>query len=51
MLRKLKPIQPYCLPFGGWAVKHVPARVLMILVGVLVIGLSAWQLARTLKWV
>jgi uncharacterized protein len=38
-------------PFGGWAVKHVPARLLMIMVGVLVIALAAWQLARTFKLV
>jgi len=38
-------------PLGGWAVKRVPARVLMILVGVLVIVLAAWQLARTFKLV
>jgi uncharacterized membrane protein YfcA len=38
-------------PFGGWAVKHVPARALMIGVGCVVIALSLWQLARTLKLV
>ena len=38
-------------PFGGWAVKRVPARVLMILVGVLVITLATWQIARTFKLV
>src|SRR4051794_950970 len=38
-------------PFGGWAVKHVPARVLMIAVGVLVVALAAWQIARTFKLV
>ncbi len=38
-------------PFGGWAVKHVPARGLMIGVGCVVIALSLWQLARTLKLV
>src|SRR5947209_8056870 len=38
-------------PLGGWAVKHIPARVLMVAVGCLVIALSAWQIARTLKWV
>ena len=36
-------------PFGGWAVKRLPPRVLMTMVGILVISLSAWQLARTLK--
>jgi uncharacterized membrane protein YfcA len=35
-------------PLGGWAVKHIPARVLMIAVGCLVIGLSCWQIARAL---
>jgi uncharacterized membrane protein YfcA len=38
-------------PFGGWAVQRVPARVLMILVGVLVITLATWQIARTFKLV
>ncbi|MEA2871860.1 MAG: uncharacterized protein QOH67_1836 [Hyphomicrobiales bacterium] len=38
-------------PFGGWAVKHIPARALMIAVGCLVIGLSLWQIARALKLV
>jgi hypothetical protein len=33
-------------PFGGWAVKHVPARTLMILVGLLVVALASWQIAR-----
>ena len=36
-------------PLGGWAVKHIPARALMVAVGCLVIALSAWQIARTLK--
>jgi uncharacterized membrane protein YfcA len=36
-------------PVGGWAVKLIPARALMIAVGCLVIGLSAWQLVRWLK--
>jgi uncharacterized membrane protein YfcA len=38
-------------PLGGWAVKHIPARALMIAVGCLVIGLSLWQIARALKLV
>ena len=38
-------------PFGGWAVKHIPARVLMALVGALVVMLALWQLARTFKLV
>jgi uncharacterized membrane protein YfcA len=38
-------------PLGGWAVKHIPARALMIAVGVLVIAISAWQFARIVKLV
>ena len=38
-------------PLGGFAVKHIPTRPLMILVGCLVIGLSLWQIARALKFV
>ena len=38
-------------PLGGWAVKHISARVLMIAVGCLVIALSAWQIVRALKLV
>ena len=33
-------------PFGGWMAKHVKARVLMTLVGVIVILLAVFQLAR-----
>jgi uncharacterized protein len=33
-------------PFGGWVVKHVQVYVLMTMVGLLVIALSLWQLAR-----
>src|SRR5207342_2974950 len=36
-------------PLGGWAVKHVSPRVLMVAVGCLVIALSCWQFARTFK--
>jgi uncharacterized membrane protein YfcA len=36
-------------PFGGWAVKRLPPRVLMTMVGILVVSLAAWQLARTFK--
>lgn len=36
-------------PLGGWAVKRLPARVLMTLVGILVVSLSAWQLVRVFK--
>ena len=38
-------------PLGGWAVKRIPARVLMVAVGCLVLGLSLWQIARAMKWV
>jgi uncharacterized membrane protein YfcA len=38
-------------PLGGWAVKHVPARALMIAVGILVMALAGWQLARAFKLV
>jgi uncharacterized membrane protein YfcA len=38
-------------PFSGWAVKKVPARPLMIGVGVLVTVLACWQLARAFKLV
>jgi uncharacterized protein len=38
-------------PLGGWAVKRIPARVLMVAVGCLVIALSLWQIARALKLV
>jgi uncharacterized membrane protein YfcA len=33
-------------PFGGWAVTRIKPRLLMTLVGVVVIALAAWQLAR-----
>src|SRR5215471_3899251 len=33
-------------PVGGWAVKHVPARALMIAVGTLIVTLSVFQLLR-----
>jgi hypothetical protein len=33
-------------PLGGWAVKRVPAHLLMRAVGVLIVLLSVWQLAR-----
>ena len=38
-------------PLGGWAVKRIPPRPLMIAVGCLVIALSLWQLARAFKLV
>jgi uncharacterized membrane protein YfcA len=36
-------------PFGGWAVKHIPRRPLMIMVAVLVIALAAFQIIRAFK--
>lgn len=33
-------------PVGGWAVKHVKARQLMVAVGTLIVTLSFWQLLR-----
>jgi uncharacterized membrane protein YfcA len=36
-------------PFGGWAVKHVPARALMMGVGVLIVTLSIVQLLRAFR--
>lgn len=38
-------------PLAGWAVKHLPARALMISVGALVMGLASWQLARAFRLV
>jgi uncharacterized membrane protein YfcA len=38
-------------PFGGYVVKRISARTLMILVGGLIVALSAWQVARWLKMV
>jgi uncharacterized membrane protein YfcA len=38
-------------PFGGWAVKHISARVLMTAVGTLIVALSIWQLGRAFKLV
>jgi uncharacterized protein len=36
-------------PIGGWAVKHVTARYLMIGVGALIVALSFWQLLRVFR--
>jgi uncharacterized protein len=36
-------------PLGGWAVKHIPARVLMVAVGALISVLSVIQLARAFR--
>ncbi len=38
-------------PFGGWLVKRIPARGLMLAVGSLIVVLSLWQIARTLRLV
>ena len=35
-------------PLGGWVVKYVSARMLMIGVGFLILALSSWQLIRAL---
>ena len=36
-------------PFGGYVVKRISPRMLMILVGSLIVALSLWQIARWLK--
>jgi uncharacterized membrane protein YfcA len=36
-------------PFGGYVVKRISPRALMILVGTLIVALSLWQIARWLK--
>jgi uncharacterized protein len=36
-------------PFGGWALKHMPARALMMAVGALIVALSLWQLLRAFE--
>jgi uncharacterized membrane protein YfcA len=36
-------------PFGGWAVKRVAPRTLMIAVGTLIVVLSIWQLLRAFR--
>jgi uncharacterized membrane protein YfcA len=36
-------------PLGGWAVKRISARALMLAVGVLIVGLSTVQLGRAFK--
>jgi uncharacterized membrane protein YfcA len=38
-------------PIGGWAVKRLPARALMVTVGLLIVALSVWQLLRALRWI
>jgi hypothetical protein len=36
-------------PLGGWAVKHVPPRALMVAVGGVIVILSVWQLSRVFQ--
>jgi uncharacterized membrane protein YfcA len=36
-------------PLGGWAVRHIPAQMLMTAIGLLIFGLSVWQLIRGFK--
>jgi uncharacterized membrane protein YfcA len=36
-------------PFGGYVVKRISARMLMIMVGTLIVALSAWQIARWMR--
>jgi uncharacterized membrane protein YfcA len=53
-LRELVPLALGGLlaaPLGGWVVKRVPARALMTVVGLLVVALAAWQIARALRLV
>src|ERR671934_246474 len=38
-------------PFGGWAVKHIWPRTLMVAVGLLIVALSTFQLARALRFI
>lgn len=38
-------------PLGGWMVKHVRPRLLMTIVGLVIVALSMWQLARAFKLV
>jgi uncharacterized protein len=38
-------------PFGGWTVRHVPARALMVAVGLLIVILSTVQLLRAFRLV
>ena len=36
-------------PFGGWVVKRIPAQMLMVAVGTLIVLISIWQLLRLFK--
>ena len=38
-------------PFGGWAVKHIWPQTLMVAVGLLIVTLSAFQLARAFRFI
>ena len=38
-------------PFGGWAVKYIRPRTLMVAVGLLIVTLSVFQLARALRFI
>ena len=38
-------------PLGGWMVKRIPTRSLMIAVGVLILLTSGWQILRGLRLV
>jgi uncharacterized protein len=38
-------------PFGGWIVKHIQPRLLMMIVGFVVVGLALWQLVRSLPFI
>ena len=38
-------------PFGGWAVKHIWPQTLMVAVGLLIVALSAFQLARAFRFI
>ena len=44
-----QPVGVLAAPFGGWIVKHVPARGLMIAVGCLIVLVSVFQLLRAFK--
>lgn len=37
-------------PFAGWTTKHVPMRPMTFAVGLLVVGLAAWQWAQIAGW-
>jgi hypothetical protein len=36
-------------PFGGWMVKHLSAHALMMVVGLLIVMFSMWQLLRAFR--